>query len=137
MGREAVTVMARERDADGRVVSQSEQLAHRNRWVVEKVQFFAERSRLAHQVRDRQLDVRKTVKEHPELASTFLSLRGAQELAERRIADPTERERFVSLVREAIAGSIQRGAPLPSVRLREAEPRKLTPRRSRRDEPSR
>ena len=44
-GREAVTIVARERDADGRVVSQSEQLAHRNRWVLEKVQFFADRSR--------------------------------------------------------------------------------------------
>lgn len=41
-GREAVTIVARERDADGRIVRQSEQLAHRNRWVLEKVQFFAE-----------------------------------------------------------------------------------------------
>lgn len=118
-GREAVTIVARERDADGRVLSQSEQLAHRNRWVLEKVQFFAERNKMAHRVRETQVDARQTVREHPELASTFLTLRGAEELAERRIADPKDRERFVALVREAIAGSIQKGQPLPTVKLRD------------------
>jgi hypothetical protein len=118
VGREAVTVVAKERDAEGRVLRQSEVVAHRQRWVVEKVQFFAERARLAHRVRDAQADVREAVKEHPELMSTFLSLRGAQELAERRIADPEDRERFMGLVREAIAGSIKRGEPLPAVRLK-------------------
>jgi putative DNA primase/helicase len=118
-GREAVTVVARERDSEGRIVSQREQFAHRNRWVVEKVQFFAERARMAHRVRESQVDVKQIVKDHPELASTFLTLRGAQEIAERRIADPKDRERFVALVREAIAGSIQKGQPLPAVKLRD------------------
>src|ERR1700735_5322575 len=40
-GRDAVTVTRRQRDATGRVVVEEEQLAHRTRWVVEKVQFFA------------------------------------------------------------------------------------------------
>jgi len=116
-GRDAVTIVAKERDAEGRVVRQSEQLAHRQRWVVEKVQFFAERSRLAQRVRDEQADLRETVRTHPELASTFISLQGAKDLAERRIADPRDRERFLNLVREAMARSIHRGEPLPSVRL--------------------
>ena len=118
-GREAVTIVARERDADGRITSQSEQQAHRSRWIVEKVQFFAERSKLAHRVREAQADIRSTVQSHPELKSTFLTLRGAQEIAERRIADPRDRERFLVLVREAMAGSIKRGEPLPEVRIRE------------------
>lgn len=137
VGREALTVTVRERDPDGRIISQSEQLAHRNRWVVEKVQFFAIRSKLAHQVLDRQLDARRTVKQNPELASTFLSLRGAQELAERRIADPIERERFLTLVREAIAGSIQRGSPLPTVRLREPAAKTSIRAHKPKDEPTR
>jgi hypothetical protein len=98
--------------------SQSEQLAHRNRWVVEKVQFFAERAKLARRVRDSQTDARRDVKADPELMSTYLTLRGAQELAERRISDPKDREKFVALVREAMAGSIQHGEPLPTVKLR-------------------
>ncbi|MGH8254621.1 MAG: hypothetical protein ACRET0_00195 [Steroidobacteraceae bacterium] len=118
-GREAVTILARERDTEGRVISQSEQLAHRNRWILEKVQFFAERTLMAHRVREAQADAKQAVQKHPELASTFITLRGAQAIAERRIADPKDRERFLALVREAIAGSIQKGEPLPAVRLRD------------------
>jgi hypothetical protein len=86
---------------------------------VENAPFFAERARRARLVRDGQTDVRETVRAHPELKSTFLSLRSAEELAAQRIANPKDRERFLSLVREAIAGSINRGEPLPEVRLRE------------------
>ena len=60
-GRRAVTITARERDAEGRVLRQEEHHAHRTRWVVEKVQFFAERARLARQVRDEQAEDRKSV----------------------------------------------------------------------------
>lgn len=138
VGRDAVTVMARQRDTAGRIVSESAQLAHRTRWVVEKVAFFAERARLARRVRDEQADAHRSVKKHPELMSTFLTLRGAKEIAQRRIDNPEDRERFVALVREAIAGSIKKGEPLPSVQLRERPPASLTPQRSKRkDEPTR
>jgi hypothetical protein len=119
IAREAVTVTQRQRDAQGRVVSQTEHHAHRNRWRVEKIQFFADRARLARQVRDAHVDAREVVRNRPELKSTFLSLRGAEELAARRIADPKDRERFLALVREAIANSISKGEPLPAVRIRE------------------
>lgn len=84
VGREAVTITAQQRDAAGKVLRQSEQLAQRNRWVVEKVQFFTERARLARRVRDSQSDVHRDVKAHPKLMSTYLTLRGTQELADRR-----------------------------------------------------
>ena len=119
VARRAVTITSRERDAEGRVVRQQEQHAHRTRWVVEKVKFFAERARLARQLREEQLDVRESVRAHPELKSTFLSIRAAEAFADQRIADPKDRERFLELVRGAMAGSIQKGAPLPSVRLRD------------------
>src|SRR5271155_615230 len=118
-GREAVTVTARRRVADGRIVTEEAHFAHRTRWIVEKVQFFAERARLARPLRDEQADVRETVRAHPELKSSFLSVRAAQEFAARRIADPKDRERFLSLMREAMAASIHRGEPLPAVRLRD------------------
>ncbi len=122
VGREAVTVLSRERDGEGRVVAQSEQRAHRNRWVLEKVQFFAERATLARRLREGQLDASQSVRKHPELASTFLTLRGAEQIAERRIADPADRVKFVALVREAMAASIQNGEPLPTVRLKSPAP---------------
>ena len=63
--REAVTITERHRDAEGRVVSQQERHAHRSQWVVEKVRFFADRARLAHQVREEQVDTRAAVRAHP------------------------------------------------------------------------
>jgi hypothetical protein len=118
-GRETVTVTARRRVADGRIVAEEAHYAHRTRWIVEKVQFFAERARLARRLRDEQVDIRETVRAHPELKSSFLSVRAAQDFAARRIADPKDRERFLSLMREAMAASIQKGEPLPAVRLRD------------------
>jgi len=136
VAREAVTVMSRRRDAEGRVVAQEERHAHRTRWVVEKVQFFAERARLARQVREDHADVKSSVRAHPELKSTFLSIRAAEELAAKKIADPADRERFMELVRGAIAGSVQRGEPLPAARLRPARSEKTKP-VSAREEPTR
>jgi hypothetical protein len=120
IGREAVTVTTRQRDSEGRVIAQEEHHAHRTRWVVEKVTFFAERARLARRLRDEQVDLRAAVRERPELRATFLSVRAAEEFAAKRIADPKDRERFLELVRGAMASSIQKGEPLPSVSLRTA-----------------
>jgi hypothetical protein len=114
---EAVTVTGRR--AHGGTASARGLQTHRNRWVVEKIKFFAERAQLARRVRDVQQDARRAVRSHPELASTYLSLRGAEEIAERRIADPKDRERFLALVREAMASSVKNGQPLPTVRMRD------------------
>ena len=127
IGREAVTVTTRQRDSEGRVIVQEERQAHRTRWVVEKVTFFAERVRLARRLRDEQVDVRQVVRERPELRSTFLSVRAAEEFAARRITNPEDRERFLELVRGAITNSIQKGEPLPSVSLRGSGPRQALP----------
>ena len=121
--------------------SNAQRVVRRNRWIVESVQFFVDRAQLARRVRDAQLDARRTVKDHPELVSTYLSLRGAEAIAERRIADPQDRARFLALVREAMAKSIKNGAPLPAIRLRDRakqlEPKVPPPRTPRRDEPAR
>lgn len=138
-GYETLTISER-RDEAGRVL-ETQRLVRRNRWIIESPEFFTERARLARRVRDAQQDARSAVKSHPELASTYLSLRGAQEIADRRIKDPKDRERFVALVREAIARSINHGAPLPAVELREpsrkAEQVASLPASRRRDSPVR
>jgi hypothetical protein len=133
--RELVTITTRARGADGTVTT-TEQRAHRSRWVVEKVQFFAERARLARRLRDEQVDIREAVKAHPELKSTFLSIRAAEEFAAARIKDPQDRERFLSLVKGAMSGSIRKGEPLPAVRLRDPES-KVPAAKLKREEPTR
>lgn len=140
VARDAVTVVARRRVEDGRIVTQEARIAHHTRWVVEKVKFFAERARLARRLRDEQVDISQTIRAHPELKSSFLSVRAAQEFAARRIADPKDRERFLALMREALAASIQKGEPLPEVRLRDpskAEEITNRARAPRPEEPSR
>jgi hypothetical protein len=119
VSREAVTLVDRRRDAEGNVLTQTEHHAHRTRWEVEKLQFFSERARRARLARDAHLETREAVRQRPELKSTFLSLRAAEELAAKRIRNPQDRERFLAMVREAIAASVQKGEPLPDIKLRE------------------
>ena len=139
--REAVTVTVKDRDAEGRVISQRERHAHRSLWVVEKIGFFAERARLARRVRDEQVDVREAVRTHPELRSAFLSVRAAEEFAARKIQNPGDRARFMELIKGAMAGSIQNGQPLPTVKLktpaRTSSPTAKPPPEKSQDEPTR
>jgi len=118
IAREAVTVTTRRRDGEGRVIAQEEHHAHRTRWVVEKVAFFAERARLARRLRDEQQDTSEALRTRPELRSAFLSVRAAEQFAAQRIRDPKDRERFLELVKDAMASSVRKGEPLPSVSVR-------------------
>jgi len=139
-GVETVSIPERTRDAAGQVIETQRQVK-RNRWMIESAQFFADRAQLARRVRDAHADTRAATKEHPELVSTFLSLRGAEMIAERRIGNPEDRQRFLALVREAMAKSIHHGDPLPDIRLRARakEPRPTPPpvRATKREGPAR
>jgi hypothetical protein len=50
------------------------------------------------------------VREHPELAGTYLNLRAA-ELASKALRDPEGRRRFVAQVRLTLVDDIDRGEP--------------------------
>jgi putative DNA primase/helicase len=119
--RDRVKVKSWSRDANGKVVASKSLETHRNRWIVEKREFFQERAAGADTVRNPTIRAQKAVKEHPELAGTYLYLKGAEEIARRRIRDPEDQRRFVDTVRAALAASVARGEPFPAVRLRERE----------------
>lgn len=120
--KDAVTVKAPERDAHGQVIGEKNLDTHRNRWIVEKRAFFEAREEAAQTVRDPSVVPQEAVKRHPELAGTYLYLRGAEEIARRRIRDPEDQRRFVATIRGALADSVARGEPLAPVRLRERAP---------------
>jgi putative DNA primase/helicase len=120
--RDAVKVWAPERDAEGQVIGEKRREAHRNTWIIESQEFLGRRAQAAQSVRDPRIDQRRVVKHHPELIGTYLQLH-ATELAARAIRNPEDRERFVSLVRHALADSIERGEPLSPVRIKEADAR--------------
>ena len=96
---------------------------YRNRWVIEKKEFFEQRATAAQILRDAMLGPREAVRQHPELAGTYLNLRAA-ELASKALRDPEDRRRFVGQVRGALADDIERGEPLQPVRLRERTARR-------------
>jgi hypothetical protein len=120
VGQDDVTVKGRRPDTGSPTAEDIE--THRNRWVVEKRAFFEARATAADVVRNPKIDAREAVKRHPELASTYLHLKGAEEVAARRIRDPKDQRRFVLLVRSALADSVERGEPLQPVRLRKSPP---------------
>jgi len=117
--RDPVTVSALQRDHEGQVVGKEEIATHRNRWIVERSDFLAERAAAAETFRDAAIKASDGVKAHPELQGSYLQLQAAKLGAERDIRDPDDRERFVARARAAIAAAIERGEPLEPVRLRE------------------
>lgn len=136
--RQTVTVTQRVVDERGEVVSSSNRLAHRTVWQVERVSYFAERARMARQVREEQTYDKETIKQHPELRSSFLSIRAAEEFAKAKIANPEDRERFMVLIRGALSESIHQGTPLPNVKLRDRAPAaKIVPLHRKPEEPTR
>jgi hypothetical protein len=117
IGHDAVTVTRSERGADGEWSPQDAHV-YRNRWVIEKREFFEDRAQAARVVRDTMIDARSAVRERPALTGTYLALRAAK-LAAQKFRDPQDRSRFVTQVRGALADGIERGEPLQPVRLRE------------------
>jgi hypothetical protein len=118
-----VTVKRQQRGPDGQSRPKDVE-AFRNRWVIEKQGFFEARTAAAQIVRDEAIGPREAVRQHPELAGTYLNLRAA-ELASTALRDSEDQRRFVAQVRSALADDIERGEPLQPVRLRQRVERKL------------
>jgi conjugative element/phage-associated large polyvalent protein len=121
--RDPVTVRVATRDEAGEVTGEGRVEKLRNRWVVEKLEFFDSRAAAARAVLDASVTPKQGTANHPELVGTYLQVHAAQ-LAARMIRDPQDRARFVAMVRETLADSVARGEPLPAVRLRERTKRR-------------
>lgn len=116
--KDSVTVKATKRDKTGKVIGEQDLDALRNRWIVEKRAFFDARTAAAETLRDNRVPATDAVKTYPELVGTYLQIRAA-ELAAKKLKDSQDRARFVSTVRTALADSVARGEPAPSVKMRE------------------
>jgi hypothetical protein len=133
---DAVTVKTPTRDSEGQVTGEQNLNTHRNRWVIEKREFFEARAAAAQRIRDSNVSAKEAVRQHPELVGTYLQVHAA-ELAARRFRDPEDRALFVAKVRAALAESVARGEPLPAVRLRERATTRTPAAREREPDPTR
>lgn len=91
----------------------------RSYWIVERSDFFSERAAAARALRDPRISARDAISVHPDLRGSYTALYRARLVAESRIAVPENRERFLSLVREALASAAELGEPLPRASLPE------------------
>lgn len=119
--REAIIRTEHLRDTRDHIIAEGQHKTYRNRWQVEKIAYFSQRATLARRLREVQLDTRRAIVARPELKSSFLTVRAAEAFAQQKIADPRDRERFLEMVREAIAASLPKGQPLPEARLRKPD----------------
>jgi hypothetical protein len=130
IGRAPVTVKT-----EGTAIS-----AHRNRWIVEKQEFFDDRTRATETLRDPRIPAPHAVKTHPQLLSSYIALEGADKLANRLFSRPEDREKFVQIVRRRLANVVRSGADLPGAVIparsgwsrTDTNARKLTPTYDRR-----
>jgi hypothetical protein len=110
LGSEPVTIPPR--DGEPRIAQQ--RTFRRARWVVEDVTFFAESIRRARRDREARLADADAMRERPELRSAFISLRIAEQFAERNIRDAHDRALFVERVKAVMALSAKTSAPAQS-----------------------
>lgn len=118
---EPVTVKSRRHDEEAKVVEKA-LATHRNRWMVEKRVFLEARREAAQTLRDPSIAPAQGSRQHPELLGAYLQVHAA-ELAAKQFRDPQDQQRFVALVRGAVADSVARGEPMPAVRVRASDTR--------------
>jgi hypothetical protein len=114
------TVLYSTRDSRGKVVEQRRFDSPRTHWAIEQRAFYDEALLAAEALRSERLHPREAIKTYPQLLPAYLVLDSARRVAKERVS-PTQRERFVSLVRETLAHSVERGMPLPALERQTAE----------------
>lgn len=114
------TVLYSTRDSAGKVVEQRSFDSPRTHWAIEQRAFYDEALLAAEALRSERLHPREAIKTYPQLLPAYLALDSARRVAKERVS-PTQRERFVSLVRETLAHAVERGMPLPALEMRSAE----------------
>ncbi len=133
IGKDAVTVLTPERDAQGQEIGLKPLDTHRNQWIVERKSFLDERRKMSDVLRDPEISASYAVKRHPELEGSYLQLQMGRALADKQYGSKAQREQFVEHLRAHLARRIEFGQPLDPVLLRSGEERTTEPRSPDRD----
>jgi len=120
------TVLYNARDRRGKVIEQRRFDSPRTHWAIERRTFYDEALLAAEALRTERLHPREAIKSYPQLLPAYLALDSARRVARERVS-PTQRERFVALVRETLAHAVERGMPLPALERRSANTPQMAP----------
>lgn len=118
-GSKPITVKVAEKDGNGEIIGRKEFATHRNTWFVEKQAYLDERDIKAQAFRNGQTAKETLVNRYPDLAPALAAVHVAELFAKNKLETVKEREAFVGLVRESLAGKIARDEPIPELKLRE------------------
>jgi putative DNA primase/helicase len=121
-GQEPVVVKAQERDAEGKVVGERNLDAHRNRWIVEKSEFFKTLAAEAVPTRNEAAQQQNAGQAEAGSPDYSAHLRSAVLFAKERIRHPEDRQRFVVEVRNQLEQSAAKGESIPPIQRREPKP---------------
>jgi hypothetical protein len=123
LAKEAVTVLAAQRNASGQEIGREKLATHRNQWSVERKEFLEQRRDMASVFRDSSISAADGIKRHAELDGSYRMLEMGQTHAEEQYPSKLHRQQFVDHLREHLAKDIEYGQPLEPVRPRAQEER--------------
>ncbi len=112
VGKDAVTVLAAERDEQGNEISRKSINTHRNQWIVERQEFLDQRAQLAATFRDSAITAGEGTRRHPELAGTYDVLELGEVVAQGQYTDKAQRQQWRDNLREHLARRIEYGQPM-------------------------
>jgi len=98
---------------NGVVVAERREDAPKPKWVVERLDFFHEKKAAARALRDESLPRHDAVKIHRDLMGAYMVLDEGQKYAREEIKSEEGQRRFLSLLRETLARTVERAASLP------------------------
>lgn len=111
-----VSIVTRKRNEEGIVIATRQLDTPRPRWIVEKLQIFDMRAAAARTLRDTTVSRRDAVTNSRDLLAAYMILDTAQKLNDPRLVQPESRTKFVALLREALAQTLERGEPVDGLR---------------------
>ena len=109
-GRKAVTITQKIRDKKGNVTGSKTIETHRNTWDIK-----------ANAIKDKSQEPEDIVKEHPDLVNEVAAIKIAEKFSQDKFSNETDRDRFVTEVRNNLSIDLEKGQQNIDVKLNEQQ----------------
>ncbi len=113
LGRQPVTITQDIKDDKGNVIDTKEINTHRNKWQVK-----------ADAIRDENRNIKEVAKEHPDLVNELTAIKVAEKFSQ-QLSNESDREKFVSQVREKLASNLEEGKRINNIEIAQPSPRAI------------
>lgn len=125
LGAQPVTLKVPVRNEAGQTIDHKVVETHRNRWLVEKPSYLAERASAAAAVRDPAQPPEELARQHPGFRQAAAGVWLGQQFAEQKVEQPEDRQRMLVRLRERIAQALEAEVSFRSLELTAEAQRRL------------